>query len=233
MSFYEENGPDIAAVPTAAQREACYQYLAERAVRPDFVMVQIGHSGLSVADQQAPWRGERRYFGAVAWLQDENVNIQPPNPNVQFLSLNLGGEPKGDEEQAEQEAAESWYSGPYDFSVPLSDGIAHEVFFGDVIGDSRVTDSTKRTPLLLAEASRLLSPGGHVVIRETISPGRALKSLTTEVLAKAGLKSMLRLHWGDPLWSQLEESYDGQTTSWFPKKENFYQLLTKTAGEQE
>src|SRR5947208_3168637 len=73
-------------------------YLAERAARSSFVMVEIGHGGAPAAYCQPNFIGQRMYVGIEAWMRDttgkqrehlQSLQTEHGDQNIVFIEHNL------------------------------------------------------------------------------------------------------------------------------------------------
>lgn len=209
-------------------------YLDSRANNPSFVMVEIGHAGLSVAYQQTPgFTGQRAYFGVEAWLRDEwgrqrerqeeQHKALGDGQNIFYIAQELGGVACYDEEDPRY----SWYDGEYNPKTSLPDSIADEVFISNVFCDPHVAYSPDATSKLLAEAVCLVDPNGLIVLRETITPGK-VGFLTNSLVHTTNLKveGVARpTNYG--IWDKLEEAYNAEPRKHAPSLGSYYLFLSK------
>jgi hypothetical protein len=211
-------------------------YLAERAVRASFMMVEIGHGGEPAAYCQPNLSGQRAYVGVEAWLRDaqgkkrehlRSLEAKRPDQNVAFIDHNVDPDTTP---PLPADPARMRHSRPYKPRTILPDEAADEVLFSNVFGDPHVADSSKRTANLLREARRLVDEEGIIVIRETITPESAMLRLTDETLEDTGLQSVARHWYPSRRWQQLEKTYAGKGLDRFPKPMNFYQFLARISS---
>jgi hypothetical protein len=211
------------------------EHLDQRAENPAFIMVEFGHGGVPTAYKQPSFTGGRAYVGVENWLRDPwhrqrnhviKLEAEHPGQNVSFITIASQGEMVRDEDGRERDV---YYIGDYSAETVLSDECADEVFLSNDFCDPLIGWNQDRTDKLLAEAARIVSREGVVVVRETITPSYA--KLGERVLAEVGLNVRRKLPHVtrfDHIWQQLEAVYDGEPWPRSLHPQSFYLFLAKT-----
>lgn len=222
------------STPVEARNFGISSYLAERAQNPSFVTVEIGHGQFPIAMRQEDfYSGDRAYFGIEADLRDKNGQARKDveaferqtAANVTFLPHDLGG--RVERFKPDGERSMPWYVGDYRAKIDLADGIADEVFLGNVFGDNLVADLDRNTANLLQEVARLTKDTGRVILRETITPIN-LSYLGGRASRAAGLRVDGRIDFGTDDWVVLEALYgNDRPIDEAYQPEAYYALLSK------
>lgn len=207
----------------------CYQ--AERLAQPGFTMVEIGHDTLPVAYQQPrSFTDGRAYIGIEAWLRGygnsrqlmlQNQHEQRANgQNIFYITQSPGG-------KVLHEGEDSWYEGDFDPTTLLPNEAVDEVFISNVLTDPFMAGTKNSVELLIAEAARLLRPGGCLIIRETITP--EYKFQLKELLFEShGLQVVDYLTPSDRAeWDKLEAVFKAEPAQFEPKPNSFYLFLQR------
>lgn len=212
-------------------------YLEERSEKTNFLIVEIGHREKPIAPHQENlhWPG-RAYIGIEANLRDP-INIVRPkiadmqksaranNKNIFFIDHDLGGDAFYQDGDADSQPRPSkMFSGDYEPTTALPEEVADEVFLGNVFGDPHVSYSRENTERLLGEVTRLLLPGGKVIIRETITPEYSWN--LSKSLEKSSLHETAHIEPNAPEWNEMEEVFNGAQDS-FRNPGSFYVILEK------
>jgi len=212
-----------------------FMYLSEREKQSDFVMVEFGHRLRPIAYKpEAFFIDQRCYAGVEAWHYHDDIDrlealaAKFPGRNVAFIEPNFGSS-----DELWNDFLPECEEGPYSPGTILPDGAADEVFLSNVFGDPLLAGSKQGTSRLLHETGRILNERGVVVVRETLTPEYASRSLTLEMIAGAGLRKATAWRpngskWIEHIWSRLEDVYKPPgSSSW--AHDSFYQFLTKAA----
>lgn len=213
------------------------EYLEDRSKNPSLVVVEFGHGDNPIALKNLPfYRADRQYIGVEANLRDRagdsrkmltGIVQENPSRNLTFLNHDLVGRV---DLIIDKEISEV-YEGEYNTRTKLGDGIADEVFLGNVITDPVVANKEERVLSLLNELTRISKPGATVVMRETITPNCTLY-LTDENLAKSGLMKIKEVMMSKQrsTWLKLEHIY-GPRRSRMVDCDSLYRVLAKTAEQ--
>lgn len=193
-------------------------FLAARTAPEDFLLVEIGHGPHPIVFNQASkYVGQAAYIGVEKWLRDryavkdDLIRAQlHPSLNAFFMELGMWADP----------------------TTHLSDGVADEVFLGDVFSDPIIGNKGggDKPEAILGESARLLKPTGTIVIRNTETPDHA--SVNKKMIKAAGLDllGLLKKTKTSPReWAQLEQFYDANPMGMRAEKKSFYMFLGKTA----
>lgn len=205
-------------------------WLLQREHNPNYVMVEIGHGHYPVAKNQE-FESPRLYVGFENWQYRSDSKDAARQHTKQFR-------------QAEGNASKNavfisndspLYEKP-EYGTVLPEGMADEVFLGNVIGDPHVYENYgKRIAEMLSEAVRLLSDTGKIVIRETITPNYdqydkdEVEHQLDAAIRDLGLKKLGRIS-GDQSdeWLKLEQLYHtGKDARDMATPESYYLILEK------
>lgn len=211
-------------------------YLEARARMTDFTMVEIGHDMLPVAYQQEPpFTDDRFYVGLEAWTHDpqgkkrdllarRHEQFTGLKDNITFEDVSLGGMVRysGDDGNSER-----WFEGTYEFKAPLASNSAHEVFLGNVFGDPDLSESTESTTNVLAEALRIVTDDGVIVVRESLTPEHT-RALNTALATYDNL-SVTRIGSREIIIGALESTYAVDRTH--DSEDKYYLFIQKLDKE--
>lgn len=207
------------------------RYIDSRASISPFTLVEIGHGPYPVAEQQPhDFTGDDVYIGIEAGMRSESgtvneklreLRLRNTTRNIFFIKHDIGQgriihpDPGSDEED---------YDGEFNVETILPSKIADEVVASNVFCDPLIGNSYRRTTDLLQEISRLLTPTGIGVLRETISPWR-VNPLGFFLLQNVGLKEVYKVTPEDSeTWRSLEAVY-GNSNTGEPFDSSYYLFL--------
>jgi hypothetical protein len=202
------------------------EYLESRN-RDDFILVELGHRLTPILPNQKPFIGSRAYIGVEADLRNpygmfdkemQDIKDEYRSQNVFFTKHDTGGRAVFIDEGVSKE-----YEGEYNAKTILPNGVADEVFVGNVFGDYHIAWH-KNTQKLLRECSRIVDPNGMIVIRETITPHNV--QITDEELAVEGLRIACKINEGADIWCSMEDIYSGSKLR-LSNPNSFYLVLQK------
>ncbi len=208
-------------------------YLEHRNKAQKFIIVEIGHREQPIAPLQANLTGQKAYIGIEANLRDPLNTVRPKiaqlrkkmaDQNVIFVDQRLDGEAYRPERDWEEGRSSTAFHGDYQPTTIMPDGGADEVFLGNVFGDPHVSHYKKHTERLLDEVSRIVSRGGKIIIRETITPEHCYS--LDRALRESSLKEVAYIEPGSAEWDMMEESFNGAQDS-FRNHGSFYLVLEK------
>jgi len=205
-------------------------YLERRSSSSSFSFVEIGHRATPIAPHIPDLTGERTYVGIESWLRDQSpyggfsylaseLRLAAKGTTAAYLHNKLSGEIAYD--PGDEYYEHSWYDGEYDPETPLPDGVADELFMGNVLCDPQPGwSSRKDKDRLLREVTRLLAPTGVLVTRETITSREARISRNRYI--EAGLLPVG--YYGPYLtdeWRRLEITYQGKTLERYSSSDHY------------
>lgn len=205
-------------------------YLDQRAIKPGFVMIEIGHGGNPIVHNQPfEFTDDRAYIGIEGWLRyPEHKFKEDPEykeregKNIFFISQKLGVEVC---REGYEESSHSWLEGEYDPVTILPDEAGDEIVLINVLSDRHI-ERTDRAEKLLREAGRLAATDGMVVVKEVITPQNSCIEVPG-MIESAGLEVAKIITPDDDEWNQLELVYmsdEGIT----PEEGSHYLFLSKT-----
>jgi len=220
-------------------------YLDRRDRDWSFIMVEFGHGPRPAAFRQpVGFTGQRAYIGIEPWLyrprpsekyEMQILQAEHAGENISFIDQDLDINGNRIQRILSRIIRPLGGVGLYDVSSVLPDEAADEILLSNVFGDRNFFASKERTQRLLHETNRLLAMQSVMVIRETMTPLEARRSLTEEVLQNAGLEIVGDCTPADQAWESLEAVYGSGRTFKAAAEQRFYQFLTKTtessAGE--
>jgi hypothetical protein len=204
-------------------------YMGNRDVREDFVIVELGHNAVPIARNQQNLTGNRAYIGVEAWIRDRKHSHYLQHlgdsalKNTFFIDQYLYPEMEHATDRLSHDA--EVFSESYDPTTILPNNAADELFLSNVFGDPHIYASPDRPRLLLQEATRLLAPNGTMVIRETLTPHFPQSALTD-----AGLHIVHRQDYGDNeiFWGELESVFNGGNRFALVEPTSFYLFIQST-----
>lgn len=212
-----------------AQAFNVQDYMSNRGIHEDFVIVELGHNAVPIARNQQDLIGNRVYVGIEAWTRDRKHSHYLQHlgdsalKNTFFIDQYLYPEMKHATDRLSHDA--EIFSEPYDPTTILPDNAADELFLSNVFGDPHVHAGPGRPQLLLREAARLLAPNGTLVIRETLTP-----HFSQSTLADAGLHTVHRQDYRDDkvFWEELESVFNGGNQHALVEPTSFYLFIQPT-----
>jgi hypothetical protein len=216
-------------------------YMQQRAETAPFAMIELGHGRYPlVANQPNFFTGDRTYTGIEAGMRSglakaeerrDELGAEYKDVNATFMVHDLGGAAVYEND----DFADVHYRGGFQPQTPLPAESGDEVVASNVFGDPLVADDFGRTMGLLTEMSRLTSPQGVVILRETITPDQSSflhESAQWYTAEYAGLQVLGRVAPYTMDWEELELFY-GTHKEWaqsaVPPSEAFYLFLAKSS----
>lgn len=208
-----------------------HDYLSTRDTRDNFVLVELGHNDKPIAKNQRNLTAGRAYIGIEAWLRDRKHTHYLRHlgdsalKNSFFIDQYLYPEMEHNADRTSHDS--DIHTEAYDPRTILPDNAADELFLSNVFGDPHIHADPERPRLLLQEAKRLLTPGGTLVIRETLTP---YFSIREEELADSGLSIVYRENHGSNKfrWAALEDIYNGGNSWAWVEPTSFYLFIQHT-----
>ncbi|MFT4532074.1 MAG: hypothetical protein ACI9T8_000082 [Candidatus Saccharimonadales bacterium] len=200
-----------ATIPKYEKRDI-REHLDSRAELDNFVMVEIGHHGTPIAEQQPfPFVNGRYFLGIESWMRTGNMEpisslqgevVNTDDQNIHFVTHVPSGRTFWDDHYGRG----LLYEGPYDARMPLVSGFANEVFAGNVFGDPQLAfDSVIN---LVSEVGRLTSPSGVIVARETYTPQYADILKANYLAERTGVEAIGIVCPETEGWDMLENTYE-------------------------